>query len=454
MKISLMNVSLKAALSLLAAAVPFAAFAQEDVDKAVEKKVAPYGLLGLNVGLFDSQSSSSLNFENTYARFGLKVSEGIAVGQLELESAMAAITDKYREGKPELAKVGAIGVRHANLGLNLESGTKVLLGRIRPGGANGYGVDSSYVPDNYSSMDGVSIFQDLEFGEGIKLNAGLAVTNGLLSLSDTIKGYVNPGSKLEVNSAKNRIFGDTRLKSDPALLFGLTANVKGVDLVAYYGAEENQLVAREVGKAVPGVRGTDEEGKEIDILTTIKESPMKVADATHTEISLGYSGIEGIAFGAWYTNYTQGKEKSVTSDSGGKIKTQETGTLSYDRTLIGAGVNGDSSLFGLTGLLQTGDKLIYGASFTQTQFAAKGPGANVAETDKETNQPKKTPKATFEDSGTNQIALGAGYTVGGLTLELNFATETAGDKYFSNSKGEGSKEDTWNRMYLATYYAF
>lgn len=393
------NLTSLASVALLAAfGVQAQALAQDDMNKAAEKTITPYGLLGANVYLTESENSNPLNFQTLYARLGLKVSEGIAKGRLEL----AARNDK-------------VDIRHANVGLALETGTTLTFGRYRPGGASGWGVDASLVPDQFASMDGLHVEQELEFAEDISVKLGLGAANGQLALGDVS----DLGS---TTKAKNRVFEAPSTKTDRALLLNVTANVKGVELVAYHGMESNQLV----------VDAKEAEGETAAV-------PPSFADATHTEVSLGYN-LDAIGVGAWYTNFHQDGLKQQKTNKGGKLDLNDAADVSFDRTNIGFGVAGDSSLFGVTGLLQPEDKLIYGASYAMISYAADGGGKELEDAAK--------------DAGYNQIAVGGGYKVGGLTLELNVAQYTGESKLYANSDGEENKEDSKLDVYLATYYVF
>jgi hypothetical protein len=442
--------SLMGLLGLMAVASP-AAFAQENVDTATEKKVTPYGLLGLNTHFLDSSKENPLNFENAYARFGLKVKEGIAVGQLELDPFATTVGDTVG--------LGTLAFRHANVGVKLETGTTVLFGRYRIGGANGYGADKTYVPDQFSSMDGISVNQELEFGEGVKLALGLAVSNGLLSVGATEGVYGTDGggrfNRFDaagsptpvVGAAKNRVFGEKSFKTDRALTFSLVADIKGVAVAAYHGFEANQYVREgKDPKAVLKIDPADATKTTSEVTAAV---PAGVADAAHTEVSVGYTAIEGISFGGWYVLQTQEKTRDVTGNEGGKLKTEAKPGFSVSRTVIGAGVMGDSSLFGVVDLLQKGDKLIYSASFANTSWDVSGDNVNAVE-----GKFVKSLKDSAADAETNQIVVGGGYAVGGLSFELNIAQETAKGKIFANSKGETGKSDSQTNVYLASNYAF
>lgn len=442
--------SLMGLLGLMAVASPVA-FAQENTDTATAKKVTPYGLLGMNTHFVDSSKQNPLNFEVQYARFGLKVQEGIAIGQLELDPVTTAVGDSVG--------LGVLGFRHANVGLKLPSGTTVLLGRYRIGGANGYGADKTYVPDQFSSMDGISVNQELDFGDGVKLSLGAAVSNGLLSLGATEGVYGTDGggrfNRFDaegqptpvVGSAKNRVFGEKSFKTDRALTFSLVADIKGVAIAAYHGFEANQYVR--AAKDPNAVLKIDPADEKKTIAKVENGTPAGVADAAHTEVSVGYTGIEGISFGGWYQLQTQEKTRDVTSKDGGKLKTEAKPGFSVSRTVVGAGVMGDSSLFGVVDLLQKGDKLIYSASFANTSWNVSGDNVDVVQ-----EGFVKSLKDSAKDAGTNQIVVGGGYAVGGLTLELNIAQETAKGKIFANSKGENAKSDSQTNVYLASNYAF
>lgn len=427
-----------------AAAAPAAA--KTPAAETPAKTITPYGLLFANLHLLDSANRNPLNGESAYARLGVKVKEGIAVGQLEIDPVSAPI-----EGRPR----GLVGIRHANLGLDLATGTKVLFGRYRIGGAEGFGADKTYVPDNFSSMDGLSLSQRLEFGEGVKLTAGLALSNGMLNMGQTEGVYgTDGGGRFNrrgadgslspiLTGASNRVFGEKSFKIDRAVTASLKAEVRGVTFVAYHGFETDQLVRAETAEKKEVVFEKD---KPVEKVTA--GTPKGVADATHTELSLGYGAIEGLSFGGWYNLMTQGKVRKVTGEEGGKLKTEADGTVSFERAVYGLGVNGDSTLFGVSNLLQTGDKLIYSASYARTEWKASGSGAGQAEAG------AQSLKDAAKDAATHQFVVAGGYKVGGVTLELNLAQEVAEGKIFADDKGTPGKEDTQTNVYLASYYEF
>jgi hypothetical protein len=117
---------------------------------------------------------------------------------------------------------------------------------------------------------------------------------------------------------------------------------------------------------------------------------------------------------------TQGKIKAVTKEEGGKISTENEGTVSFDRSVFGLGVMGDSTLFGVKDILQSGDKFIYSASYAKTQWEAAGQGSGAVEAGF-----VQSLQDAAKDAGTDQYVVAAGYTVGGVTLELNVAQEIA-----------------------------
>jgi hypothetical protein len=396
-------VKLKASVFLASAVVSSAAFAQEAkmMDK-LEKMVTPYGILQGTLTLSDTQANNTPAAALNVARFGLKVSEGIAKGQLEIQFT----------GNSETQTNQTI-VRRADAGFDFASGTSFRLGRYRLGGAGGWGVDASGTVTGFGPADGAMIAQSVDLGEGNMLKFQLGLANTLAAAGSWATG----GSSDFSSSGSS--------KGDRAILASLDATVAGVALAAYYGYEAKRTLG------IPDNTNT----------ATIDESTAKIYSSLgHLEVSAGYN-MDGIGAGVWYERYDIGKPKAYVANNANIIDGPETiaGTVTGSRktaSRIGLGVNGDSSLFDVTDLAQKGDKLTYGLSYVLTQV-------------RDSKQPDSDEKKNDE----SQIAGGVGYNVAGLTTELNFSHVMSKNKNYKNPNATVAKASAQS-VYLTSIYSF
>jgi predicted porin len=413
-------VKLKASVLLASALVSTAAFAQEakpeetkPAESKVEKMVTPYGVLQSTMKISDTQENNTPSFSLYTARFGLKISEGIAKGQLELQ---------FSGNKDADEKSNKAVVRRADAGFDFASGTSVRLGRFRLGGAAGWGVDASGTPTAFGPTDGAMVAQAVDLGEGNMLKFQLGLGNTLAAFPFWDKPLFDPayGPSDDFNS-------DGTSKRDRAILASLDATVAGVSLAAYYGYEGKQT---KVTKAVVDNALTPED-ESIAAATTYRS-------VGHLELSAGYN-MEGIGAGVWYERWDAGATKNAVVNNVNFVedKTQASpSNAKVTASRIGLGVNGDSTLFDVSDLAQKGDKFTYGLSYVLTQ---------------QRDSTKTDSEETKTDE--NAVAAGVGYNAGGLTLELDYLYKTAKNKIYTNPNATVAKDNA-QVVYLTSIYSF
>jgi hypothetical protein len=217
-----------------------------------------------------------------------------------------------------------------------------------------------------------------------------------------------------------------------AILLGVDAKISGISAGVYYGFDGKATIAPLYGKK------KDAEGKDVD--DTSKVLSGQVRSIGHLEASLGYD-MDGIGGGLIYQQFTAGDIKKATRSAGGKLKTSETVAKGTDTfTLLGVGMNGDSTLFGVKDLVQTGDKISYALSWSMMSW--------------KNSEAKGKEKDSYTDKDTNQLVAAVGYKVGGMTTELNFEQKMTKGKVLLNSKGEENKSKSASKMYVTSIYEF
>ncbi|MEN9824674.1 MAG: hypothetical protein RI953_419 [Pseudomonadota bacterium] len=405
------------------------AFADEKSDKDIQKSVVPYGLIQAYSNVADSQYSSAPDFTMAILRFGMKVSEGITRAQFE-----TAVWGNVAEtGDVPASAVGfnGVGIRRADVGLALSSGTTISLGRIRMGGADAWGVDATAAAEQFGSIDGASIVQKLSLGDKNELSFSLGIGNSM----------GNPSGK------DTHTFGRS-LKSDRGVIVGARANVLGgVVATAYYGMEKNQIAQESAAEQAV----LDAEGKPVAGQFVKLKKVITARDASHFEGSLGYNK-DNYAVGGWYQSVVRSDLKLATfvdnklttspitdadAKYGAKVGPKTTSSI------LGFGFNTDSSLLGYTDVLQKGALLTFGGSV-----------AKLAERDGVSSNDSEEAKNDI-----TQVALGVGYQSGGFALELGneFQSSTA-QSFNSKNKEQGSaaapSKTSAYKTYLVGIYSF
>lgn len=406
-----MKSAIAKSVALVALASPMAALAQQAAATSENAKtVIPYGLVVSYLRLADTTRANVPDFNSYRTRFGLKVTEGIARAQIETN------LNGNIQGKDAVTYTrNGVILRRADVGVALETGTEIYLGRVRPGGAKTWGVDATYIMNQYSAMDGLLLKQVIEVEEGSSVSLIAGIGNHL--------GYPGSVSYEAGGFLANETFSQGySKKQDKGYVVGIDASIIGVQGAFYYGAENNQT------------RKFSDDNPDSKI-----ESGDKVADVSLIEAHLGYE-TEGIGGGIWLERDTIGRSRTVTGNEQGKLRVnQNFDPDSQKETTVnfGIGAFGDSSLFGLTDLIQTGDKIVYGLSFNRTQNTT---GAS---------------SSAQRDKDFNRIALGGGYNIGGFTteLDLTYGFNTGRGRDFTNTKGEVVKKHATN-LTLAGIYEF
>lgn len=420
----------KIALLAVIAAQPNA-FAEEKAEKEIQKAVVPYGLIQAYSNVADSQYSSAPDFTMAILRFGVKVSEGITRGQFET----AIFGNVAETGPVPAAAVGfnGVGIRRADLGLALPSGTNVSLGRIRMGGSDAWGVDATAAPEQFGSIDGAAVAQKLTLGEKRDVTLSLGVGNSM----------GNPSGR------DSHTFGRSS-KSDRGVIVGTRLSFDGIVATAFYGMEKNQI-QQEVSseQLVLGTDGQPIKDANGNSSYVKLKKVMTARDASHFEGSLGYNA-DNFAVGGWYQSvvredlklakYVNNKLTTapITADDakfGAKTSPKVTSTI------IGMGFNTDSSLLGITDVLQKGALLTLGGSIAQ-----------IAERDAISSNNSEEAK-----KDQTQFALGFGYQAGGFNLEFGHELLTSTGENFNDKnteQGAASTKKIANRTYIVGIYSF
>ena len=404
-----------------AAPTPDTSAAAPAAAPAVEKSITPYGLLQGYFHLHESQTQTAPSGYQVITRFGLKIKEGIAAGQLELN---AKGNNSLKSKKKTQGDYEGVTIRRADAGLDFASGTSFRIGRYRFGGASVWGVDSTVTMDGFSSADGLMLWQKIAISEGneVTVKAGLA---SALSVTKITEG--NPADNFVYGSRENQT-------NSKALLVGVSAKISGIIADVYYGMDGKASTTPATEKvAAKPAEGTT------PAVPAVDAKPAGVQAVTHLEAALGYE-MDGIAGGVSFEQTTQGETKTVKSNEGGKITTGDSlNDGKSTQNLLVVAVNGDSTLFDVKDLLQTGDKLTYGlgfSSYTQKNSVAKDDD-----------------KKDLEDANYTAISVGAGYKVGGLTLELDFVAKTAKGEIYKNAKNDKTVKAA-NEVYVTSIYEF
>lgn len=380
----------------------------------VNKAVVPYGLLVGYVNLSDTSRANAPDFFQHITRFGLKVSEGIAKGQFELNvNGNGAVASKAKES----SSYNTVTIRRADVGLDLPTKTSVRFGRYRLGNPEVWGMDATYSVDGFGGSDGVMVSQGIDISEGNSITLKAGVANALSVPGSEIYAYGEKSPTWNTNSK--------------AILAAIDAKIAGFSAGVYIGTDGKHFVSAKTAAVAEDPATPETEAK--------PEMPDLYRATTHLEAALGYN-MDGLGGGIALQQISYGDAKTYTNE-GGKLKDGKTVKKGKDtEMLISLGVNGDSSLFGLTGIAQTGDKLIFGGS--------------VALKSKRNSEDKGAAADAKKDADITQFVVGGGYNAGGFTLELDLAYESTKGKNYSNSKGEEKKSKSKFESKLVGIYAF
>lgn len=394
------------------------------VDAATAKKVEAYGLIYGNLNLYTTEDVKPPHVGSPIevARIGLKVSEGIAKGQVELQSnkigsnkigPVYAADTRSEGGAGAFKDNRSIGVRRAEVGLDFASKTGFRVGRTRPGGANAYYAEPNTVPDGYGFVDGVQLTQEVALGgkDTNKVTIGATYGNGLSV----------------PQAGKDEIFQTAAETNSRALVGKLDVAYESVHLVALYGMQSKQRV---------GYAGDEIQGKGVAGVTpSTKLTADRFADASHTETSLGYE-TDALSFGGFYQNISYGKMSDGKVTPSGKIilgdtsaDVQEIKNETFSSTAYGIGVMGDGTLLGAKDMLQKGDTLTWGFGVGMQQ---KRTGAS---------------SAAEKDKDTLEVAVSTGYKISDMFVSVGLVHKASKAKQFSNETEQSSNTLVSNFQY-------
>lgn len=404
--------ALVASVSSLAATSAFAQTAE------IKPSVTPYGIIQNYLHFVDSQRANAMDSSMMVARIGFKANLGLALGQIEMQATGNTCDAKksYKmngtalDETTECADNNRINVRRADVGLAIKASDTLTIvpsfGRVRPGDIGGWGVDATNVTDGFGSMDGAQLTFKLDLGEGNTVDIAGNYGNSVLDPANTSNNILHSGGFVRDHSGDN----------SRGYVLSAKASISNIKAAFFYGAESNHFVGKINANATP----------------TTATGALTVADFNRWEAALGYD-MGNLAAGLTAWQYNTGKASAVKSNEGGKITVgDETGAEASSTTNFGLGVNGDSTLFDVTDVLQKDGKITYGASVIRT---IENPGKSA---------PSKY---------STQVAAGVGYGLGGLQIELNLSHQVAKTKDFTNAKGDEPK-DSATAVYLSSVYVF
>ena len=377
------------------ALVPAIAFAQEAAPEAAASsaptlKLTPTARAQVFSTLSDS-TKNGFNFDVFDARLGAVGEYGVAKFKLDVRL-------------PGDKAASEANLYEAKVGFGTWLGT-LNTGRIRNTEFVGYGLwDERWTP-GFGAIDGIQLATAHEFGPA-KVSAGITLGNGL---DGTWKGGKTAG--LKNGSAE---------KTDLSTVLTLGVEAMGARVYAGLGMEPNRYVQAPV-KDDTSTTGTDE------------SNPGTVADLTHAEIAIGY-GMEGVSGGLWYAVTTQGDTKAVKENKAGTVSTTgDALAKETEQSILGLGVTVDSRLWGMTNLLQDGDRLAFGLNYAM--YTPKIDG--------------KVDKAGDDELTFNEIALSAGYNAGDVyNMNLHFVMDSSDAKQWSDT--DGKPQDSRTRIVLET----
>ena len=405
--------------------------------KKLPVSIEHHGKIAAQLNAFDSERKNYGDVLVRDARYGLTLKAG-KVTQADIEVGFS----NYRGVAPQgnaLGAIDAITVRKATVDFKIldtkthSAGgyqTTLTLGRNRPGGADGYGVDATSTPNGYDFMDGIFLSQGMEFHGGLNANILLGVGNSLAVFNqyDT-----------EIHSLSKAIITKS-LTLKKAFIAGVDVSKEmgpGALNLKLYGAIMNDAPNSLTSEFYAGKPNVDYPGGfKVD----------NVQNLMHLEGSLGWDHDKWITAGVFGEFSTIDDTRKVKDDG-----SEKSGKYAYGPTIgkkitfmnVGFGVRGNTSKF-MHSLLESGDTLTYGLAYVYKN------AKNIFN--------KDTP--TYNDETRNQITAGIGYqAASGMTLEFNWMTEKAtGDnnKLFRNDKGQGGKDgkDMRHKAYLKATYEF
>lgn len=389
-------------------------------DSTVEKKVVMGGLIQSAFIISDTERKNAPDFRTLISQFNLKVTEGIASAGIDVR--FAGNNNLGDKGKDT---AGSVAIRRASLSLKvLDSSigaSTITMGRYRPGNVDTWGTDAATGVDGFSGMDGIRLTQSI-VSDPLTVNIGFGFANAL-SVPNSV---LEVGGIAPLKGSAGYQYGDNPSSNyTNAMIVNVNADLSLAESgtlkgKVYYGWQKDALISNTVKEDVanPTDRKKDTETKQV------------ATNVSHFEGSLGWwNKAENLTVGAYTQIGIQGKTKDVSFDANMKPTYVNATGNSTQVMLIGGGFNMDSTLIGLTDVLQTGGKITLGGNFGMVT--------------QRTENADTVTKKTEEGNDFINYSGGVGYNVGGLTLEFNMVRGTSKDPvYLSGSGFKDSKSKT------------
>jgi hypothetical protein len=418
MEVPMARILASASLASLFLATP--AFAEE--AKKDEKSIVPYGIIQAKYWLFDSTRATGTESDVEILRAGLRGSHGIAKGGIEVE----LMGNNKKPSDQSTASNGTVAVRAAWLGLALPTDTVLKLGRVRPGGAAGYGTDQTSTPQQYSGLDGARLIQKIALPGNGSVEVGIGAFNSLRGL------WIEGGTTMSNmrNTEAGAAPAGSWSKPEKALLGSVVVKHSNITGQFWYGAEKNAIM-----KANYTVKSATSEATD-----TYALSGVEVANIAHIEASLGYD-TDNWGAGVFVEQDIHGAHTNAAlAAATGKLTAgaqTTTGDYTKDvtKTAYGFGGNLNSKEFGITNLVTQDDAITLGAAYVRIENRVEG-----------------TAVANQKGADVNELSASVGYSVNGLEFALGVANSNTSNKTFTNADGEAKHSS--QRAYLNAAWEF
>lgn len=199
---------------------------------------------------------------------------------------------------------------------------------------------------------------------------------------------------------------------------------------AYAGVFAVNVAAGDGMAEVRGLYSTQDKAADKNTTTLYR-------DVTTSEASAAYNYKNGQAkVGLWYNSVTLSNGKTKNTVTGTSVNndfkyTPGPGGDGFTTNIFGLGFKANSGLFGLTGLVESGDALTFGAGY-QMQSGQKFSN-NL--------HPDATARFANKAVDTTALNLAVGYMQGTFNLELNYAMLGASKEIYYGSDAKLNKKD-------------
>lgn len=365
--------------------------------------------------LLDSSQNQPFDFVFNTARLGLTYNYKNVASVLEFQAASPAKMDTAAPTETAYNKSNALMVRQAHVDVsflqNSVSTLTIVVGRDRIAGSKIYSTDAisavSLNFDNASSTlgeDGVGLryvgkysFGKVLAGVGYYTNAGFTLPQDAGKTP-----FIVTNSLQQINFAYG--YGNQSWTASRAMLgylgFDLKAGKGSIELRALYANQPN----------VP-ISNTN--------ATTVAAGMYRSRDADNMEFSANYI-IPGFMGGAWYSLMNLGQMEASNAANSNDVSYVPIAGAMYQSQMVstfGVGFQGDSSVFGVTDMIESGDAWNYGAGYQKVagyQYGGEFP------------------------IDVNQYSISGGYQMGPVSMSLNYLNAVSTAAIYLNAEQKNS----------------